>query len=316
MIRFPVLYKEKIETPPPIIETTIIHKPRIIEQRIIVTVFLLVDLSTRLFSLQRPPAPPTPPSPPLPPPVLPQIIVEEYEEPIAVRLSDFLFSIVRHECSQVPTPPAVPLLCYLARENYLTELEFDQTADRPPEKLHPEAVSPPHLDRLTNHRLISDQTDRLRIRSRETNCDLSIARDSRVQSAGRNVEIRSKKSSNRTGRNPNSLKTPHHLSSLQIRPRTYNFDFEEQFAHYRPQEFDEFHPPEFTLDYEPSALSLKYVSCVQLGFSSFIVSLFRRCARDRITSITKSNSPNTCRSSSKNFIPKRKRCCTSRANYR
>ena len=76
-------------------------------------------------------------------PPAPQIIIEEYEEPVRVSQShcrDRRHAHHRYCLVQIPTPPAVPLLCYLGEERNLTELEFDQAVPKRDEILHTETV--------------------------------------------------------------------------------------------------------------------------------------------------------------------------------
>jgi hypothetical protein len=51
-----------------------------------------------------------------------------------------------------------------------------------------------------------------------------------------------------------------HLLTLKIPPNIYDFDYEKQYAEYISKQFDEFHPPEQTLDYQSTKLSLNQVN--------------------------------------------------------
>jgi hypothetical protein len=47
---------------------------------------------------------------------------------------------------------------------------------------------------------------------------------------------------------------------FKLRAITNDFDYDEQYAEFISNQFDEFHPPEQTLDYQSSKLSLHQVN--------------------------------------------------------
>lgn len=57
------------------------------------------------------------------------------------------------------------------------------------------------------------------------------------------------------------------IFDFQLQTDTYKLDYEEQYATFRPQQFEEYNHAEETLDYEATKLSLKQVNQI------FLVSL-------------------------------------------